>query len=158
MKNHVLYPGTFDPLTNGHLDIITRAANLFEKVTVCVAASPSKNTMFSLEERVAMLQESVAHLDNVYVEGFSGLLIEFAKEKKANLLVRGLRTTMDFEYEFGLTSMYRKLLPDLESIFLTPSEEFAFLSSTIVREVAIHGGDVEGFVPASVFKRIKEKV
>ncbi|MEZ9419957.1 pantetheine-phosphate adenylyltransferase [Vibrio breoganii] len=158
MKNHVLYPGTFDPLTNGHLDIITRAANLFEKVTVCVAASPSKNTMFSLEERVAMIQESVAHLDNVYVEGFSGLLIEFAKEKKANLLVRGLRTTMDFEYEFGLTSMYRKLLPDLESIFLTPSEEFAFLSSTIVREVAIHGGDVEGFVPTSVFKRIKEKV
>ncbi|MEZ8989597.1 pantetheine-phosphate adenylyltransferase [Vibrio breoganii] len=158
MKNHVLYPGTFDPLTNGHLDIITRAANLFEKVTVCVAASPSKNTMFSLDERVTMLQESVAHLGNVYVEGFSGLLIEFAKEKKANLLVRGLRTTMDFEYEFGLTSMYRKLQPDLESIFLTPSEEFAFLSSTIVREVAIHGGDVEGFVPTSVFKRIKEKV
>ncbi|MFA0357244.1 pantetheine-phosphate adenylyltransferase [Vibrio breoganii] len=158
MKNHVLYPGTFDPLTNGHLDIITRAANLFEKVTVCVAASPSKNTMFSLEERVVMLQESVAHLGNVNVEGFSGLLIEFAKEKKANLLVRGLRTTMDFEYEFGLTSMYRKLQPDLESIFLTPSEEFAFLSSTIVREVAIHGGDVEGFVPSSVFKRIKEKV
>ncbi|OCH74567.1 pantetheine-phosphate adenylyltransferase [Vibrio breoganii] len=158
MKNHVLYPGTFDPLTNGHLDIITRAANLFEKVTVCVAASPSKNTMFSLDERVTMLQESVAHLGNVYVEGFSGLLIEFAKEKKANLLVRGLRTTMDFEYEFGLTSMYRKLQPDLESIFLTPSEEFAFLSSTIVREVAIHGGDVEGFVPTSVFKRIKEMV
>ncbi|GAB7218998.1 pantetheine-phosphate adenylyltransferase [Vibrio comitans] len=158
MKNHVLYPGTFDPLTNGHLDIITRAANLFERVTVCVAASPSKNTMFSLEERVSMLQESVAHIPNVEVEGFSGLLIEFAKQKKANLLVRGLRTTMDFEYEFGLTSMYRKLLPELESIFLTPSEEFAFLSSTIVREVAIHGGDVEGFVPASVFKRIKEKV
>ncbi|GEA51306.1 phosphopantetheine adenylyltransferase [Vibrio inusitatus NBRC 102082] len=158
MKNHVLYPGTFDPLTNGHMDIIKRAANLFEKITVCVAASPSKNTMFSLDERVAMLQESVAHLNNVYVEGFSGLLIEFAKEKKANLLVRGLRTTMDFEYEFGLTSMYRKLLPELESIFLTPSEEFAFLSSTIVREVAIHGGDVEGFVPTSVFKCIKEKV
>ncbi|GEA61382.1 pantetheine-phosphate adenylyltransferase [Vibrio comitans] len=158
MKNHVLYPGTFDPLTNGHLDIITRAANLFERVTVCVAASPSKNTMFSLEERVSMLQESVAHIPNVEVEGFSGLLIEFAKQKKANLLIRGLRTTMDFEYEFGLTSMYRKLLPELESIFLTPSEEFAFLSSTIVREVAIHGGDVEGFVPVSVFKRVKEKV
>ncbi|GAD80539.1 MULTISPECIES: pantetheine-phosphate adenylyltransferase [Vibrio] len=158
MKNHVLYPGTFDPLTNGHLDIITRAANLFEQVTVCVAASPSKNTMFTLEERVAMLQESVVHLNNVKVEGFSGLLIEFAKQKQANLLIRGLRTTMDFEYEFGLTSMYRKLMPTLESIFLTPSEEFAFLSSTIVREVAIHGGDVEGFVPSSVFKRIKEKV
>ncbi|GEM78159.1 pantetheine-phosphate adenylyltransferase [Vibrio superstes] len=158
MKNHVLYPGTFDPLTNGHLDIITRAANLFEKVTVCVAASPSKNTMFSLDERVSMLRESVAHLGNVEVEGFSGLLVEFAKQKKANLLVRGLRTTMDFEYEFGLTSMYRKLVPELESIFLTPSEEFAFLSSTIVREVAIHGGDVEGFVPAAVFQQIQKKV
>ncbi|WP_261816459.1 pantetheine-phosphate adenylyltransferase [Vibrio gallicus] len=158
MKNHVLYPGTFDPLTNGHLDIITRASKMFDKLTVCVAASPSKKTMFSLEERVEMLELSVAHLGNVEVEGFSGLLVEFAKNKKANLLVRGLRTTMDFEYEFGLTSMYRKLLPELESIFLTPSEEFAFLSSTIVREVAIHGGDVEGFVPASVFKQIKKKV
>ena len=158
MKNHVLYPGTFDPLTNGHLDIITRAAKMFDKLTVCVAASPSKNTMFTLEERVAMLQKAVSHLGNVEVEGFTGLLVEFAKTKKANLLVRGLRTTMDFEYEFGLTSMYRKLVPELESIFLTPSEEYAFLSSTIVREVAIHGGDAEGFVPASVFEQIKKKV
>jgi pantetheine-phosphate adenylyltransferase len=158
MQNHVLYPGTFDPVTNGHLDIITRAARMFEKVTVCVAFSPSKNTMFTLEERVAMLQEAVKHLPHVEVEGFSGLLVDFAKQKQANLLVRGLRTTMDFEYEFGLTSMYRKMVPDLESIFLTPKEDYAFLSSTIVREVAIHGGDVSGFVPDAALTAIRSKL
>ncbi len=158
MSNHVIYPGTFDPVTNGHLDIITRASNMFEHITVGVAASPSKNTMFSLEERVDLLRDAVAHLPNVKIEGFSGLLVDFAKAKQANILIRGLRTTMDFEYEFGLTSMYRKLLPGLESVFLTPSEEFAFLSSTIVREVAIHGGDIDQFVPMEVAKQIKLKV
>jgi len=157
MNNHVLYPGTFDPVTNGHMDIIIRAAKMFDLVTVAVAYSPSKKTMFSLEERVSMLQESVKELHNVSVEGFSGLLVGFAKQKKANLLIRGLRTTVDFEYEFGLTNMYRKLLPDLESIFLTPAEEFAFLSSTIVREVAIHGGDIDQFVPVAVAIKLKEK-
>ncbi|WED26846.1 pantetheine-phosphate adenylyltransferase [Vibrio sp. DW001] len=157
MNNHVLYPGTFDPVTNGHMDIIIRAAKMFDQVTVAVAYSPSKKTMFSLEERVSMLQESVKELHNVSVEGFSGLLVDFAKQKKANLLIRGLRTTVDFEYEFGLTNMYRKLLPDLESIFLTPAEEFAFLSSTIVREVAIHGGDIDQFVPVAVAIKLKEK-
>ncbi|UGA54959.1 pantetheine-phosphate adenylyltransferase [Vibrio sp. VB16] len=157
MNNHVLYPGTFDPVTNGHMDIIIRAAKMFDLVTVAVAYSPSKKTMFSLEERVSMLQESVKELHNVSVEGFSGLLVDFAKQKKANLLIRGLRTTVDFEYEFGLTNMYRKLLPDLESIFLTPAEEFAFLSSTIVREVAIHGGDIDQFVPVAVAIKLKEK-
>ncbi|MFC1237522.1 pantetheine-phosphate adenylyltransferase [Vibrio sp. F74] len=157
MNNHVLYPGTFDPVTNGHMDIIIRAAKMFDLVTVAVAYSPSKKTMFSLEERVSMLQESVKELNNVSVEGFSGLLVDFAKQKKANLLIRGLRTTVDFEYEFGLTNMYRKLLPDLESIFLTPAEEFAFLSSTIVREVAIHGGDIDQFVPVAVAIKLKEK-
>lgn len=157
MNNHVLYPGTFDPVTNGHMDIITRAAKMFNQITVAVAYSPSKKTMFSLDERVAMLQESVKHLENVSVEGFSGLLVDFAKEKKANLLIRGLRTTVDFEYEFGLTNMYRKLLPELESIFLTPAEEFAFLSSTIVREVAIHGGEIDQFVPPAVAVKLKKK-
>ncbi len=158
MSNHVIYPGTFDPVTNGHLDIITRASNMFERITVGVAASPSKNTMFSLEERVDLLRGAVAHLPNVKIEGFSGLLVDFAKAKQANILIRGLRTTMDFEYEFGLTSMYRKLLPGLESVFLTPSEEFAFLSSTIVREVAIHGGDIDQFVPEIVSNNIKQKI
>jgi len=157
MDNHVLYPGTFDPVTNGHMDIITRAAKMFDKVTVAVAYSPSKQTMFSLQERVDMLQESVKMLDNVSVEGFSGLLVNFAKQKNANLLIRGLRTTVDFEYEFGLTNMYKKLMPNLESIFLTPAEEYAFLSSTIVREVAIHGGEIDQFVPIPVAIKLKEK-
>ncbi|WP_162062304.1 pantetheine-phosphate adenylyltransferase [Vibrio taketomensis] len=157
MSNHVIYPGTFDPVTNGHIDIIARAAKMFDHLTIGVAASPSKNTMFSLEERVELLKAAVADLPNVSVQGFSGLLVDFVEQQNGNVLIRGLRTTMDFEYEFGLTSMYRKLLPGLESIFLTPSEEFAFLSSTIVREVAIHGGDVSNFVPEIVAKALEEK-
>ncbi|WP_162047404.1 pantetheine-phosphate adenylyltransferase [Vibrio taketomensis] len=157
MSNHVIYPGTFDPVTNGHIDIITRAAKMFDHLTIGVAASPSKNTMFSLEERVELLKAAVTDLSNVSVQGFSGLLVDFVEQQNGNVLIRGLRTTMDFEYEFGLTSMYRKLLPGLESIFLTPSEEFAFLSSTIVREVAIHGGDVSNFVPEIVAKALEEK-
>ncbi|UPR52322.1 pantetheine-phosphate adenylyltransferase [Vibrio cyclitrophicus] len=158
MNKTVIYPGTFDPLTNGHLDLIERSASMFEHVIIGVAASPSKKTMFTLEERVKLVQISCQHLKNVSVVGFSGLLVDFAKEQKANILIRGLRTTMDFEYEFGLTSMYKKLLPGLESIFLTPSEEFAFLSSTIVREVAIHGGNIDSFVPGVVSLALKGKV
>ncbi|MDF5073649.1 pantetheine-phosphate adenylyltransferase, partial [Vibrio parahaemolyticus] len=148
----------FDPITNGHLDLIERTAKMFDSVTIGVAASPSKNTMFSLDERVDLVHQCCQHLSNVNVVGFSGLLVDFAKEQQASILIRGLRTTMDFEYEFGLTSMYRKLLPGLESIFLTPSEEFAFLSSTIVREVAIHGGNVAQFVPNPVNTAILEKL
>ncbi|MDF4696861.1 pantetheine-phosphate adenylyltransferase, partial [Vibrio parahaemolyticus] len=133
-------------------------AKMFDSVTIGVAASPSKNTMFSLDERVDLVHQCCQHLSNVNVVGFSGLLVDFAKEQQASILIRGLRTTMDFEYEFGLTSMYRKLLPGLESIFLTPSEEFAFLSSTIVREVAIHGGNVAQFVPNPVNTAILEKL
>ncbi|MBE3824492.1 pantetheine-phosphate adenylyltransferase [Vibrio parahaemolyticus] len=158
MNKKVIYPGTFDPITNGHLDLIERTAKMFDSVTIGVAASPSKNTMFSLDERVDLVHQCCQHLSNVNVVGFSGLLVDFAKEQEASILIRGLRTTMDFEYEFGLTSMYRKLLPGLESIFLTPSEEFAFLSSTIVREVAIHGGNVAQFVPNPVNTAILEKL
>ncbi|PFG45510.1 phosphopantetheine adenylyltransferase [Vibrio sp. ES.051] len=154
----VIYPGTFDPITNGHLDIITRAANMFDEIIIAVAASPSKSTLFSLEERVSLVEKSTSHLSNVSALGFSGLLVDFARDQQANILVRGLRTTVDFEYEFGLTSMYRKLLPDVESVFLTPAEEFAFLSSTIVREVAIHGGDIKQFVPSCVNEAIINKV
>lgn len=154
----VIYPGTFDPVTNGHLDLIQRACQMFDHVTVGVAASPSKNTLFSLEERVALIREATSSIGNVSVAGFSGLLIDFARQEKANILVRGLRTTMDFEYEFGLTTMYRRLLPEIESVFLTPSEEYAFLSSTLVREVAIHGGDVAQFVPENVALAIQHKV
>lgn len=158
MATRVIYPGTFDPVTNGHLDLIKRTSTMFDHIIVAVAASPSKKTLFTLDERVELVKQSVSSLDNVTVEGFSGLMVDFARQKQANLLVRGLRTTMDFEYEFGLTSMYRKLMPELESVFLTPSEEFAFLSSTIVREVALHGGNVEEFVPQVVHSALKDKL
>ncbi|WP_025578536.1 pantetheine-phosphate adenylyltransferase [Vibrio parahaemolyticus] len=154
----VIYPGTFDPVTNGHLNLIERTHEMFDEVVIGVAASPSKNTMFTLEERVALMEEVVAHLPGVTVKGFSGLLVDFARQEQAKVLIRGLRTTVDFEYEFGLTNMYRKLLPGIESVFLTPEEEFAFLSSTIVREVAIHGGSIEQFVPAAVANAIENKV
>ncbi|WP_299685863.1 pantetheine-phosphate adenylyltransferase [uncultured Vibrio sp.] len=158
MTKKVIYPGTFDPITNGHLDLIKRAASLFDHIVIGVAESPSKKTMFTLEERVALTQKAVSELSNVTVSGFSGLLVDFAKAQQASILIRGLRTTVDFEYEFGLTNMYRKLMPELESLFLTPSEEYAFLSSTIVREVAIHGGDITNFVPLTVSRAIAEKL
>ncbi|WP_342639157.1 pantetheine-phosphate adenylyltransferase [Vibrio metschnikovii] len=153
-----IYPGTFDPVTNGHYDVIQRAANLFDHIIVGVAASPSKNTLFTLDERVQLLRDTCQSLSNVSVDGFNGLLVDFAAQKQASILLRGLRTTMDFEYEFGLTSMYRRLSPKLESLFLTPSEEFAFLSSTLVREVVIHGGDVKEFVPPCVYQAIASKM
>ncbi|AHI98149.1 pantetheine-phosphate adenylyltransferase [Vibrio parahaemolyticus] len=152
-----LYPGTFDPITNGHLDIIERAASMFDHVIIAVAASPSKNTMFTLEERVQFVRDVTKHLDNVSTKGFSGLLVDFARAEQANVLIRGLRTTVDFEYEFGLTNMYRRLMPGLESVFLTPAEEYAFISSTIVREVAIHGGQVDQFVPKNVAQALHQK-
>ncbi|ASM96146.1 TPA: pantetheine-phosphate adenylyltransferase [Vibrio vulnificus] len=155
--SRVVYPGTFDPITNGHLDLIERAAKMFDEVIIAVAASPSKNTMFTLEERVDFAQQVTHHLDNVTTQGFSGLMVDFARDVDANVLIRGLRTTVDFEYEFGLTNMYRRLLPGLESVFLTPSEEHAFISSTIVREVAIHGGDVTQFVPTAVAEALHQK-
>lgn len=155
--SRVIYPGTFDPITNGHLDIVERAANMFDEVIIAVAASPSKNTMFTLDERVAFTQAVTQHLDNVTSKGFAGLMVDFARAEQANVLIRGLRTTVDFEYEFGLTNMYRRLMPGLESVFLTPAEEHAFISSTIVREVAIHGGNVDQFVPPVVANALHNK-
>ncbi|EGZ6889562.1 Phosphopantetheine adenylyltransferase [Vibrio cholerae] len=155
--SRVIYPGTFDPITNGHLDIVERASNMFDEVIIAVAASPSKNTMFTLDERVAFTQAVTQHLDNVTSKGFAGLMVDFARAEQANVLIRGLRTTVDFEYEFGLTNMYRRLMPGLESVFLTPAEEHAFISSTIVREVAIHGGNVDQFVPPVVANALHNK-
>lgn len=155
--SRVIYPGTFDPITNGHLDLIERAADMFDEVIIAVAASPSKNTMFSLDQRVQFAQDVTQHLTSVSSKGFSGLMVDFASQEQANVLIRGLRTTVDFEYEFGLTNMYRRLMPGLESVFLTPAEEHAFISSTIVKEVAIHGGDVSNFVPDVVAKALQSK-
>ncbi len=158
MSIRVIYPGTFDPITNGHLDLIERASQLFNEVIVGVAFSPSKRPMFELDERVALVQEVTRSLGNVKVVGFSGLLVDFARAYQANVLVRGLRAVSDFEYEFQLANMNRRLMPELESVFLTPAEENSFISSTLVKEVAIHGGDIGQFVPAAVQQAITRKL
>ncbi|WP_371374630.1 pantetheine-phosphate adenylyltransferase [Thalassotalea aquiviva] len=154
MKHKAIYPGTFDPVTNGHSDLIERAAQLFDQVIVGVAASPSKQPRFDLKERVEMLEQITSHLDNVTVIGFSGLLVDFAKETGAKVLIRGLRAVSDFEYEFQLANMNRRLYPELESVFLTPAEENSFISSTLVKEVSLHGGDVSEFVHPVVKQKL----
>ena len=146
MTIKAIYPGTFDPVTNGHSDLIVRASKLFSEVIIGVAASPSKKPRFDLEQRVAMIEQVTQDLPNVSVVGFTGLLIGFAKQHQAKVLIRGLRAVSDFEYEFQLANMNRRLSPDLESVFLTPAEENSFISSTLVKEVALHQGDVSQFV------------
>ena len=146
MSVKAIYPGTFDPVTNGHADLIERASRLFGEVIVGIAASPSKKPRFDLAQRVELLEAVTKHLPNVTVVGFSGLLVDFAKDHQANVLIRGLRAVSDFEYEFQLANMNRRLSPDLESVFLTPAEENSFISSTLVKEVALHNGDVSQFV------------
>ncbi len=158
MNNRAIYPGTFDPVTNGHLDLIERASQLFKNVIVGVASSPSKKPLFDLDSRVAMISEITAHLDNVSVQGFSGLLVDFAKQTNSNVLIRGLRAVSDFEYEFQLANMNRRLYPELESVFLTPAEENSFISSTLVKEVSLHGGDVSEFVPAHVKSLLDQNI
>jgi len=158
MTVKAIYPGTFDPVTNGHADLIERASRLFPYVVIGVAASPSKQPMFDLDHRVAMLKEVSKHLPNVSVAGFSGLLVDFAKQNQANVLIRGLRAVSDFEYEFQLANMNRRLSPDLESVFLTPAEENSFISSTLVKEVALHRGDVSQFVHIEVEKALLSKL
>ncbi len=146
MTIKAIYPGTFDPVTNGHSDLIIRASKLFSEVIIGVASSPSKKPRFDLAKRVAMLEQVTKDLDNVTVVGFSGLLVDFAKHHQAKVLIRGLRAVSDFEYEFQLANMNRRLSPELESVFLTPAEENSFISSTLVKEVALHQGDVSQFV------------
>lgn len=158
MSTKAIYPGTFDPMTNGHLDIVTRAALMFDHIVLAIAASPSKKPMFSLQERVSLAQQVTAHLDNVEVIGFSDLMANFAKAQQANVLVRGLRAISDFEYELQLAHMNRHLLPTLESVFLMPSEEFSFISSSLMKEVARHQGDVKAFLPAPVYQALMAKL
>ncbi|MEH6499989.1 MAG: pantetheine-phosphate adenylyltransferase [Pseudoalteromonas distincta] len=148
--NTVLYPGTFDPITKGHTDLVERAARLFDKVIVAVAASTKKNPAFTLDERVNMAREVLSHIPNVEVVGFSELLAHFVKKMDANVLLRGLRAVSDFEYEFQLANMNRVLAPDVESLFLTPSEKYSYISSSLVREIAALNGDVTKFVHPSV--------
>ena len=152
-----VYPGTFDPITLGHEDVVRRAANLFDEVIVAVAGSTTKTTLFSLEERVALAITSF-DASNVRVVGFAGLLMQFVQDQGAQMVIRGLRAATDFEYEFQLAGMNRKLYPKLETIFLTPSEQYMFVSSSLVREVAYLGGDVHQFVSPNVENAIKKKL
>ena len=155
--NTILYPGTFDPITKGHMDLVGRAAKLFDRVVVAVAASPKKNPAFSLEQRVELAQEVLKEHANVEVVGFSTLLAHFAREVEANVFLRGLRAVSDFEYEFQLANMNRQLAPDVESLFLTPSEKYSYISSTLVREIAALGGDVTNFVHPVVHEALLER-
>lgn len=158
MSTKAIYPGTFDPMTNGHLDIVTRAALMFDHVILAIAASPSKKPMFTLDERVALATQVTSHLDNVEVIGFSDLMANFAKAQGANVLVRGLRAVSDFEYEMQLANMNRHLLPTLESVFMMPSKEWSFISSSLVKEVARHGGDITPFLPQVITQALMEKI
>ena len=153
-----VYPGTFDPITLGHEDIVRRAANLFDEVIVAVAGSTNKSTLFSLQERVSLAQNIFTDSPNVKVVGFNGLLMQFVQDQNAQMVIRGLRATSDFEYEFQLAGMNRKLYPQFETLFLTPSEQFMFISSSLVREVATLGGDVHAFVSSTVETAIKKKL
>jgi pantetheine-phosphate adenylyltransferase len=154
----VIYPGTFDPFTHGHEDLVRRAARLFDEVIVAVADSPGKRPCFTPDERVEIVTEVVQPYANVKVMRFSGLLIDFARAQKANVILRGLRAVSDFEYEFQLAGMNRNLYPQIETLFLTPSEQYLFISATLVREIALLGGDVSKFAHPSVVARLKAKV
>ena len=153
----VIYPGTFDPITNGHLDIIERSAVIFPRVLVAVANSPSKKPLFSLDERVDLVRQSVAHLSNVEVFGFSDLLANVIKQHNISDIIRGVRTTTDFEYELQLAALNRLLTKGVDSLFFPPAEKWAFVSSTIVREIYLHGGDVAELVPVPVLNALKAR-
>ncbi|KJV05493.1 pantetheine-phosphate adenylyltransferase [Methylocucumis oryzae] len=152
-----IYPGTFDPITNGHLDLIARATKLYDKVIVAVAVNKYKTPLFSLEERVAMVKAVTPYFNNVDVIGFDNLLVECAQSQGAAVIIRGLRAVSDFEYEFQLAGMNRRLAPQLETVFLTPSEQYEFISSTMIREIARLKGDVSSFVPECVRQSLTQK-
>jgi pantetheine-phosphate adenylyltransferase len=152
-----VYPGTFDPLTRGHEDLVRRASTLFDEIILAIADSKAKRPFFPLEERIAMAREVLGDLKNVKVVGFSNLLTEFVRQQGARVVLRGLRAVSDFEYEFQLAGMNRHLYPEMETVFLTPSEQHMFISATLVREIATLGGDISQFVHPLVAKRLKQK-
>lgn len=157
MKITAIYPGTFDPITHGHSDIIRRAAKLFDEVILSIAINPGKKPLFSLEERQHLAEIVLKDLPNVKTCGFEGLLAEFAQQQNAQVIVRGLRAVSDFEYEFQLAGMNRTLIPDIETIFLTPAAQYTYISSSLVKEIAVLGGDVSEFVHPTVLTALKEK-
>ena len=153
-----VYPGTFDPMTMGHVDLVKRASKLFDSVIIAIASSDSKKPMFSLEERIEIGNKIFADDPKVEVVGFSGLLVNFAKENDANILIRGLRVVADFEYEFQLANMNRAMSPNIESVFLTPKEEYSYISSSLVKEIATMGGDVTRFVDPVTLEALNQKI
>jgi pantetheine-phosphate adenylyltransferase len=157
MKITAIYPGTFDPITNGHLDLIHRASRLYDRVIVAAAASHGKKPLFSLQERVALISAVTADFPNVEAMGFDNLLVDCAKQHQATVIIRGLRAVSDFEYEFQLASMNRRLSPDIETVFLTPAEQYEFISSSMIREIAQFKGDVSSFVPELVKQHLINK-
>ncbi len=152
-----VYPGTFDPITAGHMDLIKRAARFYDRLIIAVADNRNKNTLFTLEERIALAKQVLQGIDNVEVRGFDTLLVDFVHEVGGNVLLRGLRAVSDFEYEFQLASMNRKLAPEIETMFMTPAEQYAFISSSLVKEVSVLGGDVSEFVHPVVEAALKER-
>jgi pantetheine-phosphate adenylyltransferase len=158
MKITAIYPGTFDPITNGHTDIVKRAAKLFEHVIVAIAANPSKVPAFSLKTRIDLATRVLAELNNVSIRGFESLLAQFAKQCEAQVIIRGLRAVSDFEYEFQMAGMNRTLIPDVETLFLTPASEYTYISSSLVREIAVLGGPVDDFVHPVVYAALCQKM
>jgi pantetheine-phosphate adenylyltransferase len=158
MTTKAIYPGTFDPITKGHIDLAERASQLFDEVVIAIAASPSKQPLFALNERLEMAQISLSHVDNISVSGFDGLLIECVRTAQAQVVLRGLRAVSDFEYEFQLAAMNRRLDPTVETMFLTPSENYTFLSASMVKEIASLGGDVSQFLHPQINKRLTDRL
>lgn len=157
MKRNAIYPGTFDPITNGHHDLVRRASSIFDRVVVAIAANPNKAPMFPMEKRVELARAVLADLPNVEVTGYSGLTVEFADKNNLQVIIRGLRAVSDFEFEFQLANMSRHLAPEVDYVFLTPKEQFTFISSTLVREIALLGGDVSRFVHPIVAEALEQR-
>jgi pantetheine-phosphate adenylyltransferase len=157
MKHIAVYPGTFDPVTNGHVDLVERSLRIFDEVIVAVATNPKKAPLFPLDERIAMFREAISQYRNVLIEGFDGLLVDYVKQKKAVGIIRGLRAVSDFEYEMQMALMNRRLDNNIETVFMMPSEEYSFITSTIVKEAASYGGDVSSLVPKVVVEKLKKK-
>ena len=153
----IVYPGTFDPITNGHIDLVERAARLFDKVVIGIASSQRKSPLFSIDERIQLASDALTHAPNIEIIGFDYLLVNFVSDCKADAIMRGLRAVSDFEYEFQLANMNRALSPDIESIFLTPAERFSYISSSLVREISSLDGDVSKFAPANVVEALEKK-
>ena len=158
MEKSVIYPGTFDPITNGHLDIIQRALRIFDQVVVAVAVNLEKDPLFTGSERKEIVVQATRHLRNVRVDSFDSLLVDYVRGQETNVVLRGLRAISDFEYEFQMVLMNRKLDETMETVFMMPSQDYSYLSSRLVKDIAIHGGPVEAFVPPNVEKRLREKL